>query len=82
MKRNDVAIIILIASLCLLAGYFVGKTLLGAPQDRKVEVEKVDVIQTTITEPSKKVFNDQAINPAVPIQIGNSANKQPFNGTR
>ena len=78
MKKNDLAVIILIVSLSLVVSYTVGNSLLGGAKANTAEVESVDKISPTITQPDSKIFNANAINPTVPITIGNPSNQQPF----
>lgn len=80
MKKNDIAILILIASITLVISYLLVKALFGSPQDQKTTVETVEPITATIVEPSPRIFNKDAINPTVVIQIGNPSNQQPFSG--
>lgn len=80
MKRNDIALIILIASITLVISFLLVKTIFGEPQNAATKVEKVEAISSNITQPSESIFNKDAINPTVVIQIGNAANQQPFNG--
>lgn len=79
MKRSDIAVIILIVSISLLVGYFIGNAVIGAPKQKTLQAEVVEPISAEVTEPSSKIFNDSAINSAVPITIGNPSNQQPFN---
>ena len=81
MKRSDVAIIILLVSIALVVGYFVGQALFSGPGHNKATIDVVEKISTEVDQPDKSVFNSQANNPAVPITIGNSSNQQPFNGS-
>lgn len=78
MKKNDIALIILIASLTLVISFFIVKAVFGEPKDYQTKVEKVEVVNANLTEPSDRVFNADAINPTVVIQIGNPSNQQPF----
>lgn len=78
MKKNDIAIIILIASIALVASFFVVKSIFGEPQSAQLTAEKVDPIASSIEQPSNQIFNSNAINPTVVIQIGNPSNQQPF----
>lgn len=80
MKRNDIALIILIASITLVVSYLVVKGLFGEPASQQTSVEKVEPIAGTVQEPSARIFNREAINPTVVIQIGNPSNQQPFSG--
>lgn len=78
MKKNDIALLILIASVALVATYFITQAIVGKPEERSVQVETAEPISTEVAEPDPRTFNNQAINPTVEINIGNSANRQPF----
>lgn len=78
MKRNDIALIVLIVSISLVVSYFVAKAVLGDPKNKTVTAEVVDPISPNLVTPSNKIFNRDAINPTVVIQIGNPSNQQPF----
>jgi len=80
MKKNDIAMIVLIASLTVMISYFLGRSIVGDPQSRAVKVKTADAISTEVEKPEKTVFNKNAINPTVEINIGNSSNQQPFGG--
>ena len=78
MKKNDIAILVLIASVSLVVSFLVVKAFFGEPQSLETKVEKVEAISAQIKEPDAKIFNTDAINPTVVIQIGNPSNQQPF----
>ncbi len=78
MKKSDIALLIVIVAISLGISYFVGKAVLEQFVQSDTEVERTDAISSEIVPPSQNVFNDQAINPAVPINIGDSNNQQPF----
>jgi hypothetical protein len=78
MKKNDIALIVLIVSVSLAISYFAAKAIVGDPKNQQVSAEVVDSIAPTLTQPSNKIFNRDAINPTVVIQIGNPSNQQPF----
>lgn len=80
MKKNDIAILILIASISLVVSFLIVKSLFGESQAGQTKVEKVEPISAELQEPSKNIFNQDAINPTVVIQIGNPSNQQPFGG--
>ena len=77
MKKSDVAMIILIASISILVAYFVAKAIVGDVQNESVKVKTTDPITTRVDEPEKNVFNSDAINPTVEVIIGD---KQPSGG--
>ncbi len=80
MKKNDLALLLLIVSITLVISFLIVKAVFGEPQQGGVKVEKVEPISSQIDQPSNKIFYKDAINPTVVIQIGNPANQQPFNG--
>jgi hypothetical protein len=78
MKKNDLALIVLIISISLVVSYFIVKAIIGNPRGKQTTAEVVDLISPDLVQPSSKIFNRDAINPTVVIQIGNPANQQPF----
>jgi hypothetical protein len=73
MKKSDVAMIILIASISVMVAYFVAKAVIGDTQNQSVKVKTVDSISTDITQPDSSVFNSNAINPTVQVIIGDQS---------
>ena len=76
MKKTDIAMIILIASISVVVAFFVASSIpfLQMPQ-RGTNVETVEKLSDTIDEPDSAVFNKEAINPAVETIIGQSQQK-------
>jgi hypothetical protein len=70
MKRSDIAMIILIASMSVLVAYFVAKSVLGDGKSEAVTVKTADPISDVVDEPSDRVFREGAINPTVEVFIG------------
>ena len=80
MKKNDIALLILIASITLVISFLLVKALFGEPKADQTKVEKVELISAYLVKPPSKIFNSVAINPTVVIQIGDPSNQQPFGG--
>lgn len=78
MNKKNLAVIILIVSVTLALSYFLIKAIFGTPNTQQVKVEVVEVITADIVQPSPKIFNKNAINPTVIINIGKPSDKQPF----
>lgn len=78
MSKSNLALLILIVAISLGASYFAGRAVLAQFVQRDTQVEVTDPISSSLVPPNENVFNDRAINPAVPINIGNSNNQQPF----
>lgn len=81
MKKSDIAMIILIASISVLVAYFVAKAIIGDTQNQSVKVKTVDSISTDIAQPDTSVFNSNAINPTVQVIIGDQAGGSTNNTT-
>jgi len=78
MKKNDIALLILIVSISLIASFVILKAIVGDGKNNLVKADVVEPITSQVVTPDPAVFNKNAINPTVKIQIGDSANKQPF----
>lgn len=69
MKKTDIAMIILIASISMMIAYFTGKAIFGDVYDGSTTVKTIDKIDSSIVEPDPAIFNTNAINPAVQVQV-------------
>jgi len=83
MKRTDIAMIILIASVSVLVAYFVASGLFGsAGANGTTVVQTIDPISATIVEPEADIFNSNAINPTNEVRITGSQQPATTNGTQ
>lgn len=82
MKQKDVVLIIVMAFISAVVAFGLSHWLFGSPQSREQTAEKVDAITADFPEPPTKYFNGNAVNPTQLIQIGNSANPNPFNNAQ
>lgn len=74
MKKSDIAMIILIASISMIVAYFVVKSIpIFQTTNAPKQVSTFDQISPNIDEPDPEVFNDSAINPAVEVFIGGNS---------
>lgn len=69
MKKTDIAMLILIASVSVLVAFFVAKGIFGDVYTGTAKVKTIDKIDSLIVEPSTDIFNKNAINPTVQVQI-------------
>jgi len=69
MKRSDIAMIIFIASLSVVLAYFVASSVFGGLSKGSAKVQTIDAIDSSIVEPRSDIFNENAINPTVQVQI-------------
>jgi hypothetical protein len=70
MKKTDIAMIVLIASVSILVAFFVTKAIFGNASSANQKVQTIDRIDSSITDPDPAIFNKDAINPAVEVQVG------------
>lgn len=78
MKQKDLILIVVIAVISAAISFFASNALFASPKDRNQEVEQVQKISSSFSEPDKRYFNDQAINPTRLITIGQGNNPDPF----
>lgn len=70
MKKTDIAMLILIAALSVAGAYFtIGAIPILQPPQEPVKVPTIKKYSKEVEEPSKEIFNAEAINPTVPIII-------------
>ena len=69
MKKADIAMIILIATISVMVAFFVAKSIFGDYYSGKVTVKTIELIESTVEEPDSKIFNADAINPSVQVEI-------------
>jgi hypothetical protein len=81
MKKTDLAMIVFIASFSMLIAYFIGNSIFGGITTEGQKVKTIDPISTSVQEPDETVFNKNAINPAVEIQITGSSSPTETNTT-
>ena len=69
MKKTDIAMILLIATVSIVVAFFITRSILGDSQSETVKVKTIERIEASVTEPDEQIFNSSAINPAVEVQI-------------
>lgn len=69
MKKTDLAMIILIAAVSVLVAFFGTNAILGDAASEEQKVPTIEEISSTIQDPDPAIFNSDAINPAVEVQI-------------
>ena len=71
MKKTDIAMIVLIAGFSVLVSYLVINYLeQGGFSEQTYEVKETSPISNEYVKPSSDIFNSEAINPTVQINIG------------
>lgn len=71
MKKSDVAMLILLASVAVMGAFFIGRTLpFLKPSEEGVKVKTVEAITPEVEQPDPVVFNKDAINPTVEVTVG------------
>ena len=76
MKKSDIAMIVLIASISMVVAYFVVKAIpVFQSTNEPKQVSTFEEISPTVNDTDTDVFNDQAINPAVEVFIGGNSSQ-------
>lgn len=78
MKKNEIALLVLIVAISVGIAYAIGQSIFGSATTKPVQVETVTAISPEVQPPNETVFNENAINPTVPVKIGDPSNQQPF----
>lgn len=73
MNKTDVAMIVLIATISVVGAFFATSALLGEMATETATVKSIEAIDADITPPNPQIFNEDAINPAVEVQVGSSS---------
>jgi len=76
MKKTDIAMIILIATVCVLAAFFITRSVLGEPGSETVNVKTIERIDAIIAQPDPNIFNKDAINPAIQVEINDDSSQK------
>lgn len=79
MKKNDIASLVLIASISFMIAYFTANSVLGTPKKEDSKVRTAEAINGDVGTPDKRVFNADAIDPTIDRSIGKSADELPLN---
>lgn len=75
MKKTDIAMIVFIATISVLIAFFVTQSVIGSPNSETVKVPTVEKITAEVPEPDPAIFNEDAINPAVKIEINDDTSQ-------
>jgi ABC-type cobalt transport system substrate-binding protein len=69
MKKTDIAMIILIATVSVLVAFFTTNAIFGGQANEAVNVDTIEEIGGSVSDPDPVIFNSNNINPAVEVQI-------------
>ena len=69
MKKNDIALLVIIISISALGAYLITNTLMGDPKEQSAKVQTIQPVLTEVSQPDPNVFRDGAINPSVRVNI-------------
>lgn len=70
MKRSEIALIILVAGMSVIIAFFVANTIIGQPTAKDAKVRTMSEISDTVEKPDATIFNSEAINPTIEVNIG------------
>lgn len=71
MKQSDIFSIVVVASVGVLASFFICQSIMGKPEEAVVEFTGLgEVVTNELAEPDPEVFNTTAINPTIEVFVG------------
>lgn len=70
MKQSDIALVIFMSAVAVIASFFGFNALLGDPDEKLETVQTATLITQTAPNPDPLVFNPNAIDPTVTVCIG------------
>ncbi len=70
MKTKDIALVIIVAGISLMASYAILDKILESSGHDEIKVKVVSKINDSLEDPDPTVFNSNAINPTMKIVIG------------
>jgi ABC-type cobalt transport system substrate-binding protein len=71
MKKTDIAMVVLIASVSILIAFFGTRAIFGGSPNEAVKVKTIERIDSSIEQPSTDIFNPNGINPTYRVNVGN-----------
>lgn len=74
MKRHDIIIIVAVAVVAGLFSYVISNLLFGGEKVYNLKAPQVEPISAEFITPPAEYFNNDAINPTVDIEIGDTTN--------
>lgn len=83
MKQKDLALFMVVGIVSAVMSILISGVLITPKKDKIQKAEVVEAITSSFETPtnSDKFFNKDAINPTKRIEIGDSTNPTPINGT-
>lgn len=72
MKKTDIALLILIASISAGLAYWIASATIGESNEKPIIVKTIDAIDTSDVVVDERVFAKDAINPTVDTEISGS----------
>lgn len=79
MKQKDVALILIVVFVSVVASIVASKLIITSPKNRQQKVEVVEPIIADFPKPDSRYFNTNSVDPTKLITIGQDVNPQPFN---
>ncbi|MDR2063870.1 MAG: hypothetical protein LBQ02_03755 [Candidatus Nomurabacteria bacterium] len=70
MKQSDIALVIFMSAVAVVASFFAFNAILGDPDEKVESVKTATLISDVARPPDPLVFNSDAIDPTVTVCIG------------
>jgi hypothetical protein len=74
MKKRDIVVIVTVAAVAGIFSFVISNLLFGGGKAYNLTAPQIAPISTEFITPDSQYFNDNAIDPTVDIQIGDTTN--------
>lgn len=75
MKQSDIFTVLVVATVGIVASFFLVNMILGDPNEKSVTFKKIEVVDAGLAVPDPEVFNSEAINPTVEVYVGDCVDR-------
>ena len=82
MKKDEIALLVLIVGIVALGSYFLVKSFVADATPKSVSVDVAKELSSTVIAHDKDIFAEGNYNPTIKIKIGDQTNQQIFNNAQ
>ncbi len=78
MKQKDIALIVVVGVISIVVSTIVSNLIFSTQGAKAQSAEVVQAINPSFTEPDRRYFNADSVDPTELIRIGDNVNQTPF----
>lgn len=73
MKKSDIAMVVLVAAISVVIAFVIAQQVFSGYETGKTKVKTIEKIEADVVQPDPNIFNKNAINPSVPVELLDSS---------